>query len=168
MEVSLNKLILFFLLVSFSLSLYADCVSHYKQRATFKSDRYRKDPNPYNKKKADRAHDEAETLEKLVSGKTDNDLDQKVWIACTNFFIDPNMPDGEYNADRFCPLGKMFVQHKKFLDFIRARNASDGYCKPKDIGFLRAKLRDKTYEPRDFIFNLNTEVSVYLAKEVLK
>lgn len=164
----MNKLFLSFLLISFSLSSFAECVSHYKARAKYKAERYRADPNPYNKKKADKAQDEADTLEKLVSGKTDKDLDQKVWMACTNFFIDPNMPDGEWNAERFCPLGKMFNQHKKFLDFVRQRNASDGYCKPKDIGFLRAKLRDKAYEPRDYIFNINTEVGVYLAKEVLK
>lgn len=164
----MKKLIFTLLIGSFSFSSFAECVSHYKARATFKAERYRADPNPYNKKKADRAQDEADTLEKLVSGKTDKDLDQKVWIACTNFFIDPDMPDGEYNADKFCPLGKMFVVHKKFLDFVRQRNASDGYCKPKDIGFLRTKLRNKNYEPRDYIFNLNTEIGVYMAKEVLK
>lgn len=164
----MKKIIFPFLLFTLSLSSLADCVPHYKQRATYKAERYRKDQRPYDKKKADRALDEAVTLEKLVTGKTDQDLDQKVWIVCTNFFIDPNMPDGEYNADKFCPLGKMFVQHKKFLEFVKQRNASDGYCKPKDIGFLRAKLRDKTYEPRDFIFNLNTEFGVYLSKEVLK
>ena len=146
----------------------ADCVPHYKQRATFKAERYKKDQRPYDKKKADRALDEAVTLEKLVTGKTDQDLDQKVWIVCTNFFIDPNMPDGEWNADRFCPLGKMFTMHAKFVDFVRRRNATDEYCKPKDIGFLKKKLRgDKNYEPRDYIFNLNAEFAVYLGKEFL-
>jgi hypothetical protein len=164
----MKRLFFPFLILSFSLSSFAECVSHYKSRATYKAERYRGDPNPYNKKRAERAMEEAVTLEKLVSGKTDKDLDQKVWMACTNFFLDPNMPDGERNADIYCPLGKMFIEHKKFLDFIRQRNASDGYCKPKDIGFLRKKLRDKSYEPRDYIFNLNTEIGVYLAKEVLR
>lgn len=164
----MKKLIFTFLIYSLSSSSFAECVAHYKARAAFKAERYRSSQLPYDKKKADRAMDEADTLEKLVSGKADADLDQKVWIACTNFFIDPDMPDGERNADKFCPMGKMLVVHKKFLDFVRQRNASDGYCKPKDIGFLRAKLRNKSYEPRDYIFNLNTEIGVYMAKEVLK
>lgn len=168
MEAQLKKLIFPFLIFTLSLSSFADCIPHFKQRATFKAERYRGDPNPYNKHKADRAQDEAETLEKLVMRKTDKDLDQKVWMVCTNFFIDPDMPNGEYNSDRYCPLGKMFTLHAKFLEFVKGRNATDGYCKPKDIGFLRKALRgDKNYEPRDYIFNLNTEFAVYLGRDFL-
>ena len=158
----MQKLV-FLIILTFSMSAHSNCLDLYKNRASWKEQRAKKDRNAYNRKQAKMARRKANLLGGIISGNS-KDADLQVWRACTGMFIAPGMKDGEANADLYC-VRPMLKTYPGFRKYIAKKNRSKDYCKEKDLGWFKKKLRgERNYPPTEFNFYLGKEFSHYFFK----
>lgn len=142
----------------------ANCVDAYKSRAVFKTQRAKKDPNPYKQRKAREAVRQSDILDGILSGKNSQFVNSVLYQSCINLFISPGMPDGESNADIYCKPN-MLRTYPGFKTFLAKRNAQKEFCKPIELGWFKRKLRgNRSYPPTDYSFYIMREFSTYLFK----
>ena len=159
------KKILFTLFIFTSVKAYSDCLIAYKQRLAFKEKRARENTSAsaYPKIRANEAKQQVEDLELILSGRKDSGADRKLFMVCTDIIWSMDIPDRDTNSDRHCPIGQMFQVHKKFIEMVVKKDKNNEYCKSKDIGWLKNKIRgDRDYPLVDYNFNLHKEFDFYL------
>lgn len=159
------KQIVFILFIFMSHSTYADCLPAYKQRAAFKLKRAKEDTSAaaYTKVRAREAQSDVDNLEMIILGKINADTDRLLFSVCSNIIWSWDIPDRDFNSDKHCPIGEMFKRHKKFVDMVIQKNKNNEYCKPKEISWIKSKMRgDRGYPVNDYNFNLQKEFEYYL------